>query len=79
MINIRKIQETQKVKEIVSVNDIENKKLIDADVKAEVSNTGRMSDSKTYDEELTCNFTFLDDNMNVELKTVKIPFEHSFF
>lgn len=25
MINIRKIQETQKVKEIVSVNDIENK------------------------------------------------------
>lgn len=78
MINIRKIQETQKVKEIVSVNDIENKKLIDADVKAEVSNTGRMSDSKTYDGELTCNFTFLDDNMNVELKTVKIPFEHSF-
>jgi len=73
MINIRKIQETQKVKEIVSVNDIENKKLIDADVKAEVSNTGRMSDSKTYDGELTCNFTFLDDNMNVELKTVKIP------
>jgi len=78
MINIRKIQETQKVKEIVSVNDIENKKLIDADVKAEVSNTGRMSDSKTYDGELTCNFTFLDDNMNVELKTVKIPFEYSF-
>ena len=37
-----------------------------------------MSDSKTYDGELTCNFTFLDDNMNVELKTVKIPFEYSF-
>lgn len=78
MINIKKIQETKKIKEKVNIKDIENKKLIDADVSISISSDARMSDSRTYDGEIQCNFIFLDDNMNVELKNVKIPFEHTF-
>lgn len=78
MINTKKIQETKRIKEKVNIKEIENKKLIDADVVVSISNDARMSDSRTYDGELKCDFTFLDDNMNVELKTAKIPFEHTF-
>ena len=76
-INTRKIRDIKKIRENVTLEGIENKRLLDVDVVPSMSSNGRMADSNIYDGELECNFTFLDDNMNIEQKSLKIAFEHS--
>lgn len=75
MVNAKEIKDTKKIREKVTFTDIENKNLIDVDVFPNISATGRMNNPNMFDGELECNFTFIDNNMNVELKRAKIPFE----
>ncbi|MBR3255172.1 MAG: DUF3794 domain-containing protein [Clostridia bacterium] len=77
MINAKKVNDTKKIREKVNFNDIQNKTLIDVDIIPNMSAVGRLNNPNMYDGELECNFTFIDDNMNVELKRMKIPFEYT--
>lgn len=77
MINTRQISDTKKIREKVNVNDIQNKSLIDVDIYPNLSSEGRMNNPNLFDGELECNFTFLDDNMAIMQKNVKIPFDYS--
>ena len=77
MINTKKINDVKKIRDKINLSDIENKRLIDVDIVPVISNDARMANPKMFDGELNCEFTFLDDNMNVEQKSGKIPFEYT--
>ena len=77
MINTKKVNDIKKIRDKINLTDIENKRLLDVDVVPVISDEGRMTNSKMFDGELQCEFIFLDDNMNIEQKEAKIPFEHS--
>ena len=76
MINAKEVTDTKKIREKVNFTDIENKSLIDVDVIPNISGTGRINNPNMFDGELECNFTFVDDNLNVDFKRAKIPFEY---
>lgn len=78
VVNTRKDNTILPIRENVNLKDIESKRLIDADITVNISEEGRIANPKIYDGEIECRFTFIDDNMNIELKTAKIPFEHTF-
>ena len=77
MINTKKISDIKKIREKININDIENKNLIDVDIYPNLSSEGRMNNPNQFDGELECNFTFIDGNMGVEQKNIKIPFEYT--
>lgn len=77
MINAKEVSDTKKIREKVNFTDIENKSLIDVDVIPNISGAGRINNPNMFDGELECNFTFVDDNMNVDFKRAKIPFEYT--
>ena len=76
MINTKQVKDIKKIREKINLKDIENKKLIDVDVFPNLSSEGRMNNPTLFDGELECNFTFLDDNMNIEQQRIKIPFDY---
>lgn len=77
MINTKQINDLKKIREQISFDDIGNRNLIDVDVFPNLSSEGRMNNPNIFDGELECNFTFVDDNMGVEQKYAKIPFEYN--
>lgn len=75
MNNLRQSSEQKKIRENINLENIADKNLIDVDIFPNISQEGRLNNPNMFDGELECNFTFLDNNMNMEQKTAKIPFD----
>ncbi len=76
IINSREFKDKKQIREKVKIDGIEGKQLIDVDIFSNVSNEGRLNNPNKFDGELECNFTFTDNNMNIEQKRTKIPFDY---
>lgn len=77
MINSRQIKDIKKIREKVNFENTLGKNLIDVDVFPNISKEGRLNNPNMFDGELECNFIFLDNNMNIEQKIAKIPFDYT--
>lgn len=77
MINSKQIIEIKKIREKVNLENTTGKKLIDVDVFPNISAEGRLNNPNMFDGELECNFIFVDNNMNIEQKRTKIPFDYT--
>ncbi|MBR3002629.1 MAG: DUF3794 domain-containing protein [Clostridia bacterium] len=77
MINTKQLNDTKQIREKINLNDISNKNLIDVDITPNLSSESRINNPNQFDGELECNFTFVDANLGVEQKYVKIPFEYT--
>lgn len=76
IVNSRELKEKKQIREKVKIDDITGMQLIDVDVFPNVSNEGRLNNPNKFDGEMECNFTFVDNNMNIEQKRAKIPFDY---
>ena len=75
MINTKQVTDIKKIREKITFEDIGKKRLIDVDVIPNLIQDRQ--NTSNFDGELECNFTFIDNTMNVEQKRAKIPFDYS--
>lgn len=72
----RNYQDKKQIREKVNIKEIENKNILDVDVIPIINNENKLNSKIMYEGELELRFLFADQNMQVDTKTAKIPFQH---
>ncbi len=72
----KSIKQNKVVQEKVMLTEIEGKKLIDVDLSVLMNKETKINTKILYEMELKMKFTFLSQNMELEIKEATIPFEH---
>lgn len=73
----KKFQNIKQIRERVNLKDIENKSLIDVDVKPDVLKETKINSKILYEGELELKFIFANTSMQVSIKEIKVPFEYT--
>ena len=76
IMNKRNIKETKQIRDKISVRDIGNKNIIDVDVFPVIENENRLNNRVVYEGNLELNMILNNQDMNIERKIEKIPFEY---
>ena len=74
--NKRNIQETKQIRERVNVDGLENKKLVDVDVVANITKEEKINSRVMYEGVLELKFLTEDNDLEIDIKEEKIPFQH---
>ena len=70
------IKQNKMVQEKVMLTEIEGKRLIDVDLSVSMNKETKINSKILYEMELKMKFTFLSQNMELEMKEASIPFEY---
>lgn len=73
--NIKK--DKKEIREKIVFSNIENRNLIDVDILPKVENVTKNNELNIIKGDLDCNFTFVDENMQIDERNTKIPFDFS--
>ena len=73
----KNFQNMKQIRERINLKDIENKNLLDVDVKPNILKETKINSKILYEGELELKFTFTNSNMQVTIKEIKIPFEYT--
>lgn len=70
------IKENKQIREKINIESLENKNIIDVDVMPSIINENKLSNRIVFEGELELKFILSDDNTQIEVRNVKLPFEH---
>ena len=70
-------KEILQIRERINLEGIENKKIVDVDVIAKIEKEHKKESKIIYEGELELNFILSDNDLQVEARTVKLPFDYS--
>lgn len=77
MTNKRNNKDMIQIRERINVDGLENKTIIDTDVRPTITNENKLNSRILYEGELEIRFIVLDNNSQVDTKIAKIPFEYA--
>ncbi len=77
IIDKKNINEIKQIKDNIIIEDINNKTICDVDVIPVIQNENRSNNKFTYDVELQLIFILNNDNLQLETRSEKIPFNFS--
>lgn len=75
--NKQEIKELKQIREKVQLDGIDNKTIIDVDVKPMIEKQENFGSRIVYTGNLDINLIFSQDNLQIETRNVQIPFEYS--
>lgn len=66
----------KQIREKVNIKDTEGLNLVDVDIEPIILNESKINTKILYEAELNIKFIFINSKMMIDIKEVKIPFEH---
>lgn len=67
----------KQIREKITLEGLENKNIIDVDINLAIENERKEEDRIIYEGKLELNFILANDNLQVETRSVQVPFEYT--
>lgn len=71
-----RMKENKSIREKVNIENLNNRNIIDVDIEKNITNENKLKDRIIYEGELEFRFLTASNELEIETKTAKIPFEH---
>lgn len=73
----RNVKDVKQIREKINVEGLENRNIIDVDIIPNIEKEEKSLSKITYEGELELKFILMDNNLQIDVKTIKLPFEHT--
>lgn len=70
-------KEIKQIRDQVTLENITDKKIVDVDISPVIQNENKLNSRIIYEGELTLEFMLVNNNLELDKQTAKIPFEYS--
>lgn len=72
----RNSKDVKQIREKVNIEGLENRNIIDVDVIPNIEKENKLASKIMYEGQLELRFVLMDNNSQLEIKVLKLPFEH---